>query len=310
MKANQIEQVWKNIKQLEGKTFSLPDDFDAKRFACESKRKAESHEWLYHCSNASGVLGILQSREIWLTNLKNVNDSEEAERIDASSYEKSYYVGCFTYNQEISEAHWAEYGNMNNGVLIGIKQNWIEKRPVFMTKARQKCGEETMRIFKNCKDAIDYKIDCETKGKGQVDPYYIFDFGFYQVIYDDELKKNILGKCILDFNGNLISGMSISQTVAGIIKSCKGWCKREGVPGYEKNWEDEKEVRLKIGVHRLSTDLGTYDPKIPYFRYLSIPFLDEAFDIIRIGFSPQFAGRSTFLEEIRKICPNSIIEII
>ena len=305
-----INEVWEMANQLVGKTFSLPDDYDARNFIKESKEKAKEHEWLYHCTDMAGVLGILKSKELWLTNLKDVNDSEEAERIDVPSYEKSYYVSCFTYEKAISEAHWIEYSALDNGVIIGIKKEWVSKLPVFMTSSRQKCTDEFMKIYGSAKTAFDYKIEQELSGKRGIDPFHIFDFDFYQIVYDDNLRKNILGKCTMDFDGVLVPGKSLSQGIPGIIKSREGWCKRQGKEKYWKNWEDEKEVRLKVGVHRLSANDGTINTSRPSFKYLAVPLVEDSFNEIRIGFSPKNKEKDILIKEIKELYPKSKIELL
>ena len=66
------KRAWDFANQFVGKTIHAENDFDARQFAEESRQKAKSYEWLYHCTNTAGLLGILSSREFWLTNLKNV----------------------------------------------------------------------------------------------------------------------------------------------------------------------------------------------------------------------------------------------
>lgn len=307
-----LTRVWEFANQFVGKTIHADNDFDARQFAKESRQNAENHEWLYHCTNTTGLLGILNSREFWLTNLKNVNDDEEADRIDAPSYEKSYYVCCFSYDPNVPLEHWKEYGAIDDGVVIGVKKDWFSKSPVFMTTSHQKCTEEIFRILPSEHDALSLKIEKETNGYAGIDPYHIFDFGFYQIVYDDELKKTMLGECTIDWNGTTIVGQSITPSLPGIIKSRAGWCKRPGTEKYWKVWETEKEVRLKAGIHRLSSSITSRSETRPdiYFRQVAIPLLDNAFDTIRISFSPNYGERDKILKEIRNIYPNSIIEIL
>lgn len=307
-----IQNAWKFANSFVGKTIHAENDFDCRQFAKDSRRNAESHEWLYHCTNTVGLLGILRSREFWLTNLKNVNDAEESDRIDAPSYEKSYYVCCFSYDPNIPLEHWKEYGAVDDGVVIGVKRHWFSKSPIFMTTSHQKCTEDNFRILTSEQAALDLKIEKETNGYAGIDPYHIFDFGFYQIVYDDELKKNMLGECTIDWNGTSIAGQSITPSLPGIIKSCEGWCKRPGAEKYWKVWETEKEVRLKAGIHRLSnsTSAGTETMPDIYFRQVSIPLVDEAFDTIRISFSPNYGDREELLGEIKKLYPNSMIEVL
>lgn len=308
-----ILKAYNLANSLVGKTISAPHDFDVRKIANESKGKANAHEWLYHCTNTDGLLGILKSKEFWLTNLKNVNDKEEAERIDVPSYEKSYYVSCFTYEPDILDSHWIEYGTTENGILIGVKKEWFLKTPIFMTTSYQKCCDTLHHIFKNQKEAFDFKIEKELCGCRGIDPYHIFDFDFYQIIYDDELKKSILGNCTLNLGDTTLTGRSISQSIPGIIKSRAGWCQRWNREKYWKDWESEKEVRLKVGVHRLSHNQAYLDStksEEPYFRYLTIPLTDNAFDTLKIAFSPQYKERDSLLQEIQRLYPRSVIEIM
>ena len=312
MNEKYIESVWAFANSFVGKTIHAENDFDAREFAKESRQNAETHEWLYHCTNTAGLLGILSSREFWLTNLKNVNDAEEVDRIDAPSYEKSYYVCCFSYDPDIPLEHWKEYGAVDDGVVIGVKRNWFSRLPIFMTTSHQKCTEENFRIFPNEYEALDVKIEKEMNGYSGIDPYHIFDFGFYQIVYDDDLKKNMLGECTIDWDGTSIAGRSITPSLPGIIKSREGWCKRPGEEKYRKVWETEKEVRLKAGIHRLSNSMSSESKTEPdiYFKQVAIPLLDEAFEIIRIAFSPNYGNRDKLLAEIKKLYPNSVIEVL
>lgn len=98
------------------------------QFVRNSKELAKTHEWLYHCTTASALRSILKNREFWLSNLKCVNDEEEIARIDVPEYENKYYVCCFTYDPQIPDIHWKEYGSEEDGVLIGIKANCFLKK--------------------------------------------------------------------------------------------------------------------------------------------------------------------------------------
>lgn len=307
------QQAWTFANQFIGKTIHAENDFDGRQFAAEAKAAAASYEWLYHCTNTDGLLGILRSREFWLTNLKNVNDCEEADRIDAPSYEKSYYVCCFSYDSNVPDEHWEEYGTMDNGVVIGVKRDWFLRKPVFMTTTHQKCPDGNMRIFTNSHEALEYKITQELNGTRGIDPYHIFDFDFYQVVYDDNLKKSIIGDCTINWGDTLIHGKSITQSIPGIIKSRSGWCERWGRARYLKNWETEKEVRLKAGIHRLSKNEGYTNSNVlaePYFKQVAVPLTDEAFTIVKIAFSPNFKDRHALLMEITSLYPDSVIEIM
>ena len=64
-------------------------------FIRESKRLAEEHEWLYHCTTDVALISILKNKELWLSNLKLVNDAEEADRVDVPEYERTYLYMLF-----------------------------------------------------------------------------------------------------------------------------------------------------------------------------------------------------------------------
>lgn len=308
-----MKQAWAFANQFVGKTIRAENDFDGRKFAAEARGKAYSHDWLYHCTSTDGLLGILKSREFWLKNLKNVNDDEEADRIDAPNYEKSFYICCFSYDYDVPMEHWVEYGAVDDGVVIGVKRNWFSREPVFMTSSFQKCEEENMKIIGSYHEALNRKIQCQMEEGKVIDPYHIFDFDFYQIVYDDMLKKTILGNCEIDFEGVAIPGRSITPSVAGIIKSREGMCRRPGREAYHKKWYTEKEVRLKAGIHRLSKSMQIANQKTidePYFKQLAVPLLDGSFDTIRIAFSPNYVDRNMLLDEIQSIYPDSVVEVL
>ena len=56
-------------------------------FIREAKEATQEYEWLYHCALVSALLSIIEHREIWLSNLKEVNDKEEVQRIDLNEFE-------------------------------------------------------------------------------------------------------------------------------------------------------------------------------------------------------------------------------
>ncbi len=307
--------ILQTVKCLEGQTISLDNALDNMRFIDESKRLAKEHEWLYHCTTDMALISILKNRELWLSNLQLVNDKEEVERIDVSEYEKTYYVSCFTYNPQISKEHWIEYGNVENGVLIGIKSTWVKRKAVFMCGNNHKCEDEYSFIFKNREEALEYKMEQQSKHR-LTNPFYINAFDFYQIIYDDNLSKTIKGNGSVKIKGNEILGRSLTPVIAGIIKSKKGLCQRRGREPYMKDWSSEKEVRLKVGIQQLEifkNNNEIHDGMIMqnvFFPKIAIPVSDEAFDEIKIKFSPGFKNQKEYIGEIRKLLPNSIIEVI
>lgn len=315
MNENLKQNILQVVKQLEGQTISLDNALDNMRFIDESKRLAKEHEWLFHCTTDTALISILKNRELWLSNLKLVNDKEEIERVDVPEYEKTYYVSCFTYDPKIPEEHWLEYGNIENGVLIGIKPTWIEREAIFMNTDNQKCEDEFWRIFKNQDEALKYKVEQQLKRK-ITNPYYINAFGFYQVIYDDTVVKTIKGNGTMDINGAVIPGRTLTPGIAGIIKSTKGMCQRWGKEPYMKDWTSEKEVRLKVGIQQFDIFKNGYENhdgmivQNGFFPKVAIPVSGKAFDEIKIKFSPNFKNQEEYLEKLNNILPDSAIEVI
>lgn len=308
------KHIWNECKKLEGKTIKCDNASNNMLFIQHSKEAAKQYEWLYHCTNSSAFLSILSNKEFWLTNLKCVNDAEEAERIDVPEYEKSYYVTCFTYSNNILDEHWKEYGNIKNGVLVGIKREWFIRQADFM------CGnavvdDEFFKIYPNYDSALASKIEKQSQNKLS-NPFYINSFDFYQVIYDDKLTKNIKGNSYLEMPNGKLKGQTFTPDIAGIIKKTSGLCKRNNKESYIKDWASEKEVRLKIGIQQFSNVKNGYeihDGMIMDKAYLSkvrVPLQEQAFETIKIRFSPNFVNKNEFIEKIRSIIPNSIVEIL
>lgn len=285
------------------------------RFISKSKQCAMQHEWLYHCTTDAAFLNILHTRDFWLSNLKIVNDREEAQRIDVPYYETTFYICCFTYLSDIPQEHWIEYGNNENGVLIGVKQSWFTKNAVFMNSDSVKCPSAPFNIYNSYHKALGAKISSESQPQRRVlNPFYISEFDFHQVIYDDNLKKTILGIGDISSDNNTFPIRTLTPAIAGIVKSTQGPCFRPNCEPYEKNWESEKEVRLKVRVHQLDNILNDnpiHDKTImheAFFPKLTIALSETAFDTIRIKFSPGYKHSEKFISQLKKIAPYSCIE--
>ena len=276
----------------------------------KSKEGAKKHEWLYQCTSISALKNILSTREIWLSNLKCVNDEEEYKRIDVPEYEKAFYVACFTYDSEVTHEHWEEYGNMENGVMFGFKKDWIEKKVELMTDLGDKIYDDEFKVYSNFDNALKATQDAILgKTKTICNPYYIVDFGFFQIVYDDKLKRKMSGECSLNFGNEVLKGgRSIMANVAGIIKNTSGLCKGKNGEKYYKDWTTEKEVRLKVGI-RSNFDILPSDVLIPK---MAVKLNDKAFQELKIKFSPDMTAekKNENIIELKEILPNSNITII
>lgn len=304
-----------NSKSMEGMTIKVDNLIDNQNFIKKSKELAQTYEWLYHITSASALKSILKNKEFWLSNLKLVNDKEEVQRIDVPKYEKTYYLSCFSYASDVSEDNWIEYGKGKESVLIGVKQKWFKRNVAFMCGDNQKIMDDFLDIKKNQKCALQYKIEQQKQSK-RTNPFYINAFGFYQVIYNDELKKNIQGKSEIEIDGVRITGCSLSPEIAGIVKSTHGICCRNGKEEYDKDWTTEKEVRLKVGIQQFDISMNgneEHDKMImqdAFFPKIAVSLTEDAFSVIRIKFSPKFENKDAFMNELRELMPHSKLEII
>jgi hypothetical protein len=80
----------------------------------------------------------------------------------------------------------------------------------------------------------------------------------------------------------LDGGRFIEPEIIGIIKKRSGICKGENRVAYEKVWEDEKEVRIK-----LMTASVDGSKRLFWTKRLSVPFSENAFSEINLRFRPE-----------------------
>lgn len=289
-----------------GSVISSPDAQRNLMFIREAKKAAQEYTWLYHCASVSALLSIIEHREMWLSNLKNVNDAEEAKRIDVDKFEKGFYVGCFTYDPDIKDEHWNEYGKAEDKVLFGVKKEWFTKKAYFLNGDHTK---DNTKIFRNFDEMVQYQIETSRNGVCEFPPYFIFDYGFYKVVYDDNLKKSISTDCNWYVDGTELPGRTITASVAGIIKSTHGLCWRDGKEEYDKDWSQEKEVRLKVGV---MTQNKTIQELGAYYNQLAVQLSEDAFSELPIKFNPDMKNdvRKKYLDELKRKLPYSNIHEI
>lgn len=302
-----------SLQDFIGASINAPTLIQNAEFVRKSKEAAGNFEWLYHCTNRGAFLNMLRSREMWLSNLKYVNDKEEAQRIEIPSYESRYFIGCFTYEPNVPEEHWNEYASIEDGIIWAVKTSYFKKQAVLMTTTNEHMTEDFYSVCKNRESAIKKKIELQERGQ-RSNPYFMDGYGFYKVIYDDALKASIMGESVLSFGSQTINGVSFSPDIPGIIKSTHGMCIRDGKEPYEKDWASEKEVRLKCSIQQLDSEKNGnefHDSMICdcWFARIAVPFTIEAFKNIRIRLSPKFADTDTFFKELRDILPEADVEV-
>jgi hypothetical protein len=75
-----------NMGNIVSSTMSAPSATENMEFIRKSKNEANQFEWLYHCTSVDALISMINSREMWLSNLQLVNDTEEVGRIDFDEY--------------------------------------------------------------------------------------------------------------------------------------------------------------------------------------------------------------------------------
>lgn len=199
-----------------------------------------------------------------------------------------------------------EYGKSKECILFGLKQAWFEKKLTFLNEDHTKCNDKCFSIYNTFEDALRFQENEIKKGTRTGAPYFIIDYGFYKIIYDDNLKKNIESEAVWIVDGNNVSGTRITPSVAGIIKSTHGTCYRDGKEPYEKDWTSEKEVRLKVGV---TTNNAQIVNRGIYFQKMAIKLSKDAFSELPIKFGPNISceNKMQSILKIRNLLPVSNI---
>lgn len=274
----------------------------------KSKREAKSFQKLFHCTNSTAFLNIVRNREFWLSSLKRVNDSIEFEMIDYEKYNTSYYVACFTTKNNISIDHWRKYGNTEDGILFSINQSWFTKEATFLTECNQRMDDYFYKILADKETCLKYKFD-EQKKRHIVYPYYIEDFGFYKVLYDDDLSPKIKGEGRLITDSGTILGTTIVPSVAGIVKRTNGIDNKSGL---KADWKDESEVRIKICIVQMKPDSEIVYKNSSFSPKVAVSLNENAFNNFDVAFSPDFKEEKkiSVLEEVKNIVPGAIINVL
>lgn len=255
-------------------------------FYKSAKTAADQYEKIYHCTNAEAFVSIIKNKEFWLSNLSEVNDSDETKKIDDSRFKDKIFVDCFTYEDNIHHEHWKEYGA--DGVLFSVKKKWFEKKNAEGIEAgRTQIYSSRELAFKKAKS------DWE-KGLTYIPRFYIVGFSFLKVFYDDSLVIKMK-------EANSYYAVTFSP-IAGILKNVKGLCERNGKPKYIKDWSDEKEIRLRVII---ISDTG--EDKILPFKKIAVKLTDDCFDELEIRFSPFLSPgkKEKIKKEVEVLLPNS-----
>ena len=276
-----------------GAIISVVGSSEKMDFIKKATLEAEKYDILYHCTNDEALLKIIESRAFHLTCLKEVNDKEENNRITLPEYEKSYFVACFTYENDVDYKHWDEYGTSDCGVLFSVKKEWFLRSASFV---------DDPKGYKIFPSSNAYYEEWEKSRYPISDA--IQDFKFIKITYDDSLIIEMTGDAYMGGT----KGSAVIPGIIGTIKKESGPCERNGKT-YIKSWKDEKEVRL---ITQILLPSIMQNPNRPYFQKISVPLSSDAFSDFHIRFSPRYpqTKKQNFIERIKEILPDSTIKIM
>lgn len=249
-----------------------------------------------------------------MRNLQTVNNEEEGHRISLPEYEKSFFVASFTYMDDVDESHWREYASMEDGILFSVSKSWFMKEVTPITTCNQKVTG--LPIFADTKDGNDefYRLIQNDIHPHEIVLYSIDDFDFYKVIYNNRLlgdmrvigqASNVDGSCPIPVE-------FIYPRINGIVKSRMGMCRRVGREPYLKNWETEREVRLKVQLQQVMTGVGVAKATDVWFDRIAVSLNEFAFDRLDIRFSPEYPDCKAVetIDRIHTIMPQTKLRIL
>lgn len=282
-----------------------------RNFVQQQKEAAREYGKLYHCCPSAAFLNIIEKKQFWLSNLTEVNDRDEIKAIDSSRFRKKFYVGCFTYDDNVGEDHWDEYASLTDGILFSVKKEWFLRRVYFLDGDYKTMYDEPFQIFPHKEDADqEFKQKALNGYRGGIHPYFVFDFDFYKIYYSNSLVQKIENEADIIIGDVSMPIHILFPIVAGIIKKEEGISYRVGRPPRRKVWKDEHEVRLKVGIERLyeldDKDVLEDNTKI------SVDLSPNAFQEIDVRFSPQMSEKrkKEIIKKIDQKIPEAIVNVL
>lgn len=307
-----IEYIRRIEKELLGKTITIDKSKEISEFLGTS-RKIANKEWIYHCTDTNALISILKNKEFYLKNLVYVNDEDEVKAIDVNAYRNTFYVGCFSSEIIDSDEHREEYGKSENSVFIAMKKEWFTKNVHFLCIGDGEWIDlgDTFRIFSNLREVIGFQKN-EYKDGRYCYPYYIEDYDFYGVIYDDNEQIRIQCDISIASNGTEIKGVTFIPELAGIIKKKSGISKR--TKEY-RIWANEKEIRLKLCIHQEDHFLNGNEyhdgAMVPItIKQVVVQLTENAFDTLHIYFPDTFVDRDGYINKLKKEIPGIKISVM
>jgi len=177
----------------------------------EKKRAANSHAVLYHYTKFETLLTIIKGRSFRLSNLSQINDPIEYERLGTDPYIKDkVYVACFNHFKKDTIPMWKMYASGPDGIRIAFRK-------------------KDLLFFE---DESQYYVTIDTKSMqlNLHNEWAIKDISKLDVIYDDNQERYSYD--IFPYGDDDLAVKK--PDAAGYIKT--------------KDWEFEKETRIRVGL--------------------------------------------------------------
>lgn len=231
-------------------------------FLRQQKDLAKCHNRLYHCTTVDALLNIIRTKMLWLSNLEKVNDPFEKDRIDYKEYKQSCYVGCFTYDKQLSPHHWEEYGNGISDVVLGINNDLFWEKDLIFIRDNKPLIDSKYWIYGN-------RMACKLSPE-QDSNFFIENIGLYQVHYETKHKINIAES---DGVGNYVI-----PALAALTKDPKGLSIKTG---NERDWNLEKKIRLTVVINQKNRG-----NKVEYPQKNGIELNNNIFNNMEVMFGP------------------------
>jgi hypothetical protein len=183
---------------------------------------------LYHYTSQSGVLGIINDKCIWATDILFQNDSSEFE------YGKTMFIAIVKKKLE------ARYGKISEEILNGINENMLFlENPVFTISFSEDSDSlNQFRSYSNSVPGYSIGFDVLAIKKGLSGKFQV---SFEKCLYDKKEQTDLINRIvddIIDRSGNddIISN-SLMEILAGKIIKYSTMLKHP-------SFKDEKEWRL------------------------------------------------------------------
>lgn len=150
-----------------------------------NKWKSSTSEELVHYTNLQGMKGIIEDGGFWLSDIRFLNDSEE--------YENGKIITQEILNKYIKQSEDIKVTDYLNGCLKKLKQP-LEKTYYIASFSKNKDSLEQWRAYSKGTDgvALVFANNQEMTSHFQIHP----TMSLSDVIYDDEVKKNLIDKIV------------------------------------------------------------------------------------------------------------------